>query len=66
MVLRPDIMFNGVKVFSATMFQQRDVLGEQVTGWIAAHPQRNVTEIVVTQSSDSSFHCFTIAVFYRE
>lgn len=30
--------FNGVKVFSATMVEQRLRLGETVTEWIAAHP----------------------------
>jgi hypothetical protein len=56
--------FDGVKVFSATMFQQRDQLGEVVTAWIAANPSKKVTEIVVTQSSDASFHCIAITVFY--
>ncbi len=58
--------FNGVKVFSATMFQDRDRLGERVTEWMEAHPSYAVTEIVVTQSSDSSFHCVAFSLFYRE
>ncbi len=65
-VLRSGVRFNGVKVFSATMFAQRDVLGEVVTAWMTGHPQCVVTELLVTQSSDSSFHCITITVFYRE
>ncbi len=59
-------MFNGVKVFSATMFADREQLGEKVTNWIANNSHVEVTEISVTQSSDASFHCIAITVFYRE
>lgn len=63
-VLRPDVPFNGVKVFSATMYQQRGQLGERVTEWISSHPEVTLTEFVVTQSSDSEFHCLAISLFY--
>jgi hypothetical protein len=66
LVVRPDLKFNGVKVFSATMFAPRAQLGETVTAWMAANPQLIVTEFVVTQSSDSEFHCVSITVFYFE
>jgi len=66
LVVRPDLQFNGVKVFSATMFAPRAQLGETVTEWMAANPQLIVTEFVVTQSSDSEFHCVSITVFYFE
>lgn len=59
-------MFNGVKVFSSTMYQQRNQLGETVTDWIAANPRKRVTEFVVTQSSDNEFHMVAISVFYVE
>ncbi len=65
-VFRPGETFNGVKVFSATMFEKRQVLGEVVTAWIQAHPDCVVTEVVVTQSSDDRFHCIAINVFYRQ
>jgi hypothetical protein len=58
--------FNGVKVFSATMFAQRELLGEQVTEWIGANPQCAIADVVVSQSSDASFHCIAITVFYWE
>jgi len=58
--------FNGVKIFSATMFADRGQLGDKVTAWIASSSQRKLTDIVVTQSSDAAFHCITIAVFYQE
>ena len=66
LVLRPGVSFNGVKVFSATMFADRDQLGEKVTRWIAEQSHVQVTELVVTQSSDAAFHCIAITVFYRE
>ena len=63
---RRDPAFNGVKVFSATMFAERDRLGDRVTEWIAANSHLRVTEMVVTQSSDAAFHCVAITVFYNE
>jgi hypothetical protein len=63
---RRDARFNGVKVFSATMFADRDRLGDRVTEWIAANGHLKVTEMVVTQSSDAAFHCIAITVFYAE
>lgn len=58
--------FNGVKIFSATMFADRGMLGDKVTAWIASSPNRTLTDIIVTQSSDAAFHCITISVFYHE
>ncbi|HKE19626.1 MAG TPA: hypothetical protein VKB80_32340 [Kofleriaceae bacterium] len=66
LILRGDLPFDGVKVFSATLFADRGRLGERVTEWIAAHERITVTEFVVTQSSDSRFHCLAITVFYTE
>ncbi len=48
------------------MFAPREQLGEAVTDWMAHNPQLTVTEFVVTQSSDSQFHCVAITVFYWE
>lgn len=64
LVVRSDLRFNGVKVFSATMVAMREQLGETVTAWLTAHPEVKVTEFVVTQSSDQAFHCVAISVFY--
>ena len=63
---RRDRSFNGVKVFSATMFADRAQLGEKITAWMASSPQRKLTDIIVTQSSDEAFHCISISVFYHE
>ena len=57
-------MFNGVKVFSATMLADRGVLGEKITNWLAARPRYKLIDIWVTQSSDMSFHCLAITIFY--
>ncbi len=65
-VFRDDVRFNGVKVFSATMYADREKLGEKVSDWIAQHPKAKVTEIDVTQSSDAAFHCITLSLFYWE
>ncbi len=66
LILRRDVKFNGVKVFSATMVADREQLGEKISAWLANHPQRKVTDMVVTQSSDEAFHCIAITVFYFE
>jgi hypothetical protein len=63
---RTPARFNAVKVFSATMVAQRDALGDVVTGWIDAHPELEIADVVVSQSSDASFHCVAITVFYWE
>ena len=66
LLIRQGVPFNAVKVFSATMFADRDQLGEKVTRWVAENAHVQLTEIVVTQSSDASFHCIAITVFYRD
>ena len=59
-------MFNGVKVFSATMQQDRAVLGDKITAWLAHHPKVRVVDKLIRQSSDAAFHCLTIILFYVE
>lgn len=55
-----------IKVFSATMEKGRNLLGEQVSEWLARNGDLNVTEIRTLQSSDNAFHCVTIIVFAEE
>ena len=57
--------FNAVKVFSATKAKDREELGEQITRWMRANPQVQITDKIVTQSSDSEFHCLTITLFFQ-
>jgi hypothetical protein len=58
--------FNGVKVLSATMAQERENLGEKVTAWIREHSRCQIVDTIVTQSSDEAFHCLAITLFYWE
>jgi hypothetical protein len=55
----------GLKVFSATKARDRDVLGEAITDWMRRHPELEVFERIVTQSSDAEFHCLAITLIYR-
>jgi len=57
--------FNGVKVFVATMFREHAMLGDQVTDWIRLNPDKTIVDTVVSQSSDSAYHCISITLFYR-
>jgi hypothetical protein len=59
-------VYNGVKVFSATLAKKRETLGERVTDWIRRHPEAKIVDKIVTQSSDAEFHCLSITLFYHE
>jgi hypothetical protein len=61
----PTNRFNSVKVFTATKFRDRDVLGEKITSWLAANPSVLIVDRIVRQSSDSTFHCLSIVLFLR-
>ena len=58
--------FTGVKVFSTTLARDRDGLSDRITGWLREHPEIEVVDKVVTQSSDKEFHCLSLTFFYRE
>jgi folate-dependent tRNA-U54 methylase TrmFO/GidA len=58
--------FTGVKVFSTTLARDRDQLSERITSWLREHPELEMVDQVVTQSSDKEFHCLTFTFFYRE
>jgi hypothetical protein len=55
----------GLKVFSATKARDRDTLGETITDWIRTHPELEIMDKVITQSSDAEFHCIAITILYR-
>ena len=63
-------VFNGVKVFAATMVQQRQDLGDVVTRWLEearrTRPGFELVDMLIRQSSDHAFHCISITVFYKE
>ena len=52
-------------MFSATKAKEREGLGDHVTTWIRNNPDAEIIDKIVTQSSDSEFHCLTITLFYR-
>ena len=56
---------SGAKVFSATKAREREELGELVTRWIREHMEYEITDKIVTQSSDREFHCLTVTLFYQ-
>ena len=66
LVVASDKPFNGVKVFSATMMGERDMLGEKITSWLRSNPKIEPVDAIVTQSSDEAFHCVAITIFYWE
>jgi hypothetical protein len=57
-------MMMGVKVFTATKARDREMLGDVITRWLADNPRARVVDKIVTQSSDSQFHCLSITLFY--
>ncbi|MEM6732381.1 MAG: hypothetical protein AAF658_12555 [Myxococcota bacterium] len=58
-------MFDAVKVFSATKQKDRDELGETVSRWLQQkRGEIQIVDKVVSQSSDSEYHCVTITLFY--
>lgn len=58
--------FDGVKVFAATMYQERAALSDRITNWLTANaPTLEVVDIVMRQSSDAAYHCVTCVIFYR-
>src|SRR4029077_13082530 len=58
-------MVMGAKVFTATKAKDREELGEVLTRWIRDNPRAKILDKIVTQSSDSEFHCLSITVFYE-
>ena len=57
--------YRRVKVFCATKFRDREVLGERVTDWLRQNKDVDVVDKVVRQSSDREFHCISIVLFLR-
>lgn len=61
------MQMDGIKVFTATKAKERSTLGETATQWLKeqnAKPGFEVVDKIVTQSSDSEFHCIAITLFY--
>ena len=59
-------MFYAVKIFSATKHKDRDELGEKLTKWLEGmKDQIDIVDKVITQSSDSEYHCLAITIFWK-
>jgi hypothetical protein len=59
------VKFDAVKVFSATKRNEREELGETVTRWLDENKGKvAIVDKIVTQSSDSEYHCLAITLFY--
>jgi hypothetical protein len=41
-------------------------MGDHIGRWLNDHPDIEVVDKQVTQSSDREFHCLSITFFYRE
>jgi hypothetical protein len=61
-----ELRINGVKVFSATKFRDRENLGKVVTRWLREHRDYVILDREVLQSSDNEFHCLSIVFFYHD
>lgn len=59
------VAFTGVKVFSATKAWEREQISDRITEWLEVNAGVEIVDKVVTQSSDSEFHCLTITLFYN-
>jgi len=57
--------YDGLAVFSTTMIRERERMGEEVTSWLRAHPDRIPVAATVRQSSGARFHFLSILVFWR-
>lgn len=55
--------FDVIKMFAGTTAGDRAVLGEKITGWLAANGHLVVIDREITQSSDNEFHCVTVTLF---
>lgn len=59
--------FTNVKVFSTTLARDREVMGENITKWIADQGAgMQIVDKIVTQSSDKEFHCLSITLFLQQ
>lgn len=57
---------DGVKVFTATKYRDREELGQEVTSWLNDHRHYELVDRSVLQSSDREFHCLSIVIWYRD
>lgn len=59
------VVYDGVKVFSATRSTDREKLGAWMTEWLKNNANLEVVETRVVQSSDNAYHCLSIVAFWK-
>ena len=64
-VLAPEVRPDGIRVFTATRPTEIERVGERATGWLAAQPDLELTELWIAQSSCRAFHCYSLCLWYR-
>ena len=69
---REEIPGGGRKVLVVLVTSDRGLCGafnsnaiRTASRWIQANPRAKILDKIVTQSSDSEFHCLTITIFYE-
>lgn len=63
-VLRADVPWNAVKVFTAVLREGDNRIGDAVTAWLAENDVL-LAEVVIAQSTSAPAGCISIALFYR-
>lgn len=61
--MEPCNTFSTVKVFS-TSSKFKDALGDKITEWLR-NSTCEIVDTVITQSSDSAYHCLSVIFFLK-
>lgn len=56
--------YDGLQVFSATRLRDRNQLGTRIADWMRKNPDKVMVGQRVVQSSDRSYHCLTVLLFW--
>ncbi len=54
----------GVQLFSTTTLY-KSFIDDDATTWIRRNPDKKIISAIITQSSDSRFHCYTLTFIWR-
>lgn len=55
----------GCRVFSSTRSSDRMTMGERISEWMVSHPDIQIVDIRVVQSSDDAYHCLSIVILWK-
>lgn len=56
--------FTDVKVFSVSTYGARLELSDRINEWLAQNRDIEIVDKEILQSSDASFHCYTLTLFF--